>query len=169
MTRFKFDLDAADLRISRGSVPASTQLAEALKAQIIQQRVPRGGRLPTERELMDRSGLSRVTVRAAVGVLESQGWVVRRQGLGTFVADPMRQELTSGCAHHYRGHAGLGYPTSGGCAVCRHRFRTTPDLRDHGSIGSAPPSGGVSALVTSPSRWSPRTYHRDWTKLSNRC
>lgn len=92
----RLDLDAADLRISRGSVPASTQLAEALKAQIVQQRLPRGGRLPSERELIERSGLSRVTVRAAVGLLERQGWLVRRQGLGTFVADPVKQELGSG-------------------------------------------------------------------------
>jgi hypothetical protein len=39
----RMDLDAADLRILRGSVPAKTQLAEALKAQIVQQRLPRGG------------------------------------------------------------------------------------------------------------------------------
>lgn len=90
------DLDALNLRISRGSVPASTQLAEALKAGIIKQRLPRGGRLPSERELIDRSGLSRVTVRAAVGLLERQGWLIRRQGLGTFVANPVKQELGSG-------------------------------------------------------------------------
>jgi GntR family transcriptional regulator len=45
---------------------------------------------------MERSGLSRVTVRAAVGILERQGWLVRRQGLGTFVANPVKQELASG-------------------------------------------------------------------------
>ncbi|OJZ75473.1 GntR family transcriptional regulator [Mycobacterium paraffinicum] len=95
MTDRPLDLDAADLRVRRGSVPASTQLAEALKAAIIKQRLPRGGRLPSERELVDRSGLSRVTVRAAVGLLERQGWLVRRQGLGTFVANPVRQELGS--------------------------------------------------------------------------
>ncbi|ORB84192.1 GntR family transcriptional regulator [Mycobacterium kansasii] len=96
MTSVKLDLDAADLRISRGSVPASTQLAEALKTQIVHQRLPSGGRLPSERELIDKSGLSRVTVRAAVGILERQGFLVRRQGLGTFVADPVKQELGSG-------------------------------------------------------------------------
>ncbi|OOK70672.1 bacterial regulatory s, gntR family protein [Mycobacterium kansasii] len=37
-----------------------------------------------------------MTVRSAVGILERQGWLVRRQGLGTFVADPVRQELGSG-------------------------------------------------------------------------
>ncbi|BBZ72075.1 GntR family transcriptional regulator [Mycobacterium paraseoulense] len=90
------DLEAADLRVRHGNVPASTQLAEALKAAIIKQRLPRGGLLPSERELIDRSGLSRVTVRAAVGLLERQGWLVRRQGLGTFVTNPVRQELGSG-------------------------------------------------------------------------
>lgn len=96
MTSVKLDLNAADLRISRGSVPASTQLAETLKAQIVAQQLPRGGRLPSERELIEHSGLSRVTVRAAVGMLERQGWLIRRQGLGTFVADPVKQELSSG-------------------------------------------------------------------------
>ena len=92
----ELDLEATDLRISRGSVPASVQLAERLKAQILEQQLPPGGRLPTERELIARSGLSRVTVRAAVGILENEGWLVRRQGLGTFVAEPVNQELTSG-------------------------------------------------------------------------
>ncbi len=96
MTNARLDLNAANLRISRGSVPASTQLAETLKAAIVKQRLPRGGRLPTERELIDRSGLSRVTVRAAVGLLERQGWLVRRQGLGTFISNPVTQELSCG-------------------------------------------------------------------------
>lgn len=96
MARERLDLDAVNLRVRRGSVPASTQLAEALKAAIVKQRVRRGGRLPSERELIDGSGLSRVTVRAAVGILEREGWLVRRQGLGTFVANPVKQELGSG-------------------------------------------------------------------------
>src|ERR1700722_15748874 len=65
----RFDLAEADLRVSRGSVPASAQLAERLRAQILEQRLPPGSRLPTEQELIARSGLSRVTVRAAVGIL----------------------------------------------------------------------------------------------------
>src|ERR1700739_1123649 len=92
----RFDLADADLRVSRGSVPASAQLADRLKAQILEQRLPPGSRLPTEQELIARSGLSRVTVRAAVGILEGEGWLVRRQGLGTFVAEPVKQALESG-------------------------------------------------------------------------
>jgi GntR family transcriptional regulator len=96
MSDRSLDLDAANLRISRGSVPASTQLAEALKAAIVQQRLPRGARLPSERQLIDRTRLSRVSVHAAVGILERQGWLVYRQGQGMFVANPVRQELGSG-------------------------------------------------------------------------
>jgi GntR family transcriptional regulator len=95
MANRSLDLAAANLRISRGNVPASTQLGEALKAAIVQQRLPRGARLPSERELVDRTGLSRVTVRAAVGLLERQGWLVHRKG-HTFVSNPVKQELAPG-------------------------------------------------------------------------
>ncbi|MDP9612698.1 MULTISPECIES: GntR family transcriptional regulator [Streptomyces] len=92
----RFDLSAAGFRIERGRTPATAQLAEQIKALILKQQLPPGTRLPTERELMAETGLSRITVRAAVGALESQGWVVRKQGLGTFVSEPVDQELSSG-------------------------------------------------------------------------
>jgi GntR family transcriptional regulator len=43
------------------------------------------GRLPSEPALSQQLGVSRPTVRAALSVLEQEGLVVRRQGLGTFV------------------------------------------------------------------------------------
>lgn len=46
------------------------------------------GRLPTEPELCDRFGVSRITVRRAVADLEEMGMVTRRQGRGTFVTPP---------------------------------------------------------------------------------
>ena len=42
-------------------------------------------RFPSEVELAERFGVSRVTVRSALAALERKGFVVRRQGLGTFV------------------------------------------------------------------------------------
>lgn len=92
----RLDLSEADLRIQRGPTSATAQLAEQIKALIVKQQLPPGARLPTEKELMAESGLSRITVRAAVGMLETQGWVVRKQGLGTFVSTPLDQELSSG-------------------------------------------------------------------------
>lgn len=54
-----------------------------------------GERLPTERELAAGFGVSRMTVRQALARLEQRGLVVRRPGVGTFVAEPrFRQSAT---------------------------------------------------------------------------
>ena len=51
--------------------------------------------MPTERELGDRFGVSRGTVRQALAILETQRLVIRHQGRGTFVADPVHSRITS--------------------------------------------------------------------------
>ena len=47
-----------------------------------------GDRLPTEPELAARHDVSRITARQAVMQLVREGLVVRRQGKGSFVAEP---------------------------------------------------------------------------------
>lgn len=47
-----------------------------------------GDRLPPERELATRFGVSRMTLRQAISRLAGAGYVVRVQGDGTFVAAP---------------------------------------------------------------------------------
>jgi GntR family transcriptional regulator len=47
-----------------------------------------GAPVPTERELADRMQTSRTTVRQALGELVAEGRLVRRQGSGTYVAEP---------------------------------------------------------------------------------
>jgi len=52
-----------------------------------------GARLPTENELASQYTVSRETVRQALGHLESEGYIKRRRGRGTFViAQPKQQE-----------------------------------------------------------------------------
>ncbi|WP_138443213.1 GntR family transcriptional regulator [Sinomonas susongensis] len=46
-----------------------------------------GERLPSERTLMEDFGVSRITVRAAIGRLVAEGHLIRVAGKGTFVAD----------------------------------------------------------------------------------
>jgi GntR family transcriptional regulator len=64
-------------------------------AQIESGRLAAGDRLPAERVLAERYGVSRMTLRQALGALESQGRLVRSKGRygGTFVAEP-KLELT---------------------------------------------------------------------------
>ena len=84
------------LPIDRGSsVPSYMQVAEHLRARIVGGEFRRGARMPAESELVAQSGLSRVTVRQGLSILVREGWLVRKQGLGTFVRHPIDQELTS--------------------------------------------------------------------------
>jgi GntR family transcriptional regulator len=54
-----------------------------------------GDRLPTERALSQQLGVSRMTVRAAMDRLVQRDLIVRRQGSGTFVAEPkLRQDAS---------------------------------------------------------------------------
>lgn len=83
------------IKIDRGiSVPAYMQVADQLRSEILAGRLEAGRRLPPESELVEGSKLSRVTIRKGLEVLESQGLVERKQGLGTFVRDPINQELS---------------------------------------------------------------------------
>lgn len=66
--------------------PLYDQLVDILSEKIEHECLP-GDMLPSERELSERYGLSRTTVRLALQELESLGLVVRQHGRGTFVAD----------------------------------------------------------------------------------
>jgi len=64
---------------------------EALRAQLeadIRAGLRPHDPLPSERKLMASYGVSRMTVRQALGMLADDGLVYRVQGSGTFVADP---------------------------------------------------------------------------------
>src|SRR5215208_4531259 len=54
-----------------------------------------GHAIPSERQLSQDFGVSRLTVRAAIDELAREGYLVRRRGSGTFVREPkIAQELT---------------------------------------------------------------------------
>jgi GntR family transcriptional regulator of arabinose operon len=66
--------------------PKYIDLARDLMREIAGRSLEIGDRLGTEQELSDRYGLSRVTVRQALELLENEGYVLRKRALGTFVA-----------------------------------------------------------------------------------
>jgi len=62
------------------------QVADQLAAEIASGELPPGHRVPSERVIAERHGLSRMTARQAVELLVRRGLVYRRPGSGTYVA-----------------------------------------------------------------------------------
>ena len=69
-------------------VPLYQQLADHLRQDIAEGRLPPGVAFPSERKLMARYQVTRTTVRSAIGLLNQEGMVVAEHGAGSFVRDP---------------------------------------------------------------------------------
>lgn len=67
-------------------IPKYIQLARIIRDRIVQQVYAPGEQIPTEAELGAEHDVSRITVREALNRLVKEGWLVRRQGKGTYVA-----------------------------------------------------------------------------------
>ena len=76
---------SAEPLIVDGVVPKHEQLRGRLTE--LAARLPAGTPLPGERQLCIDHGVSRITVREAIGQLVSEGVLVRVRGKGTFVAE----------------------------------------------------------------------------------
>ncbi len=73
--------------LTPGPLPLYYQLKQNVRAEIERGVYHPGDRLPSETEMIERYGVSRITVRQALSELESEGVVVRKHGKGTFVAE----------------------------------------------------------------------------------
>ncbi|MBU3874240.1 GntR family transcriptional regulator [Faecalicatena sp. AGMB00832] len=69
-------------------VPLYLQLKEYILEKIKNNEWAVGEKLPTETELQDMLGISRITVRHALELLENEGYIVKKRAKGTFVAPP---------------------------------------------------------------------------------
>lgn len=81
-------LDARELAAAvqaRGGVPIHSQLETTLRRLIEQGHITMGAVLPGELELAAQLGISRHTVRHALGVLTNEGLLRRERGRGTTV------------------------------------------------------------------------------------
>ncbi|MDX1886983.1 GntR family transcriptional regulator [Mycolicibacterium sp. 120270] len=75
-------------------MPGQTLLADRLRDELLDEitsaQLKPGTKLPTEGELSKRFGVSRATVREAVRGLVEAGYVIRRRGSGSYVAERRR-------------------------------------------------------------------------------
>jgi GntR family transcriptional regulator len=68
------------------AVPIYRQLVEQVRRDVMLGRLRPGDQLPSVKEVVDALSVNPNTVVKAFGELEHQGVIVRRQGVGTFVA-----------------------------------------------------------------------------------
>ena len=88
-----FSLPSAGRRRA-APVPPYAQVKQALKAGLAQGRWRSGELMPSEAELVQQFGVSRMTVNRAFRELQSEGMVDRIQGVGTFAAQLHRISST---------------------------------------------------------------------------
>lgn len=94
----------------RDGGPAYSALADAIRLVVLDGRLPLDVRLPSERELAGELALSRTTVTAAYERLRGQGFLVSRQGAGSWTAIPpgARALAPDGPVLRPPGHGELG-------------------------------------------------------------
>lgn len=81
-------------------IPLYYQLENVLREKIASGSFAPGERLPTENELIQAYGVSRITVRQALQALSKDGLIERQQGRGTFVSSrKSRKARFSGVIH----------------------------------------------------------------------
>ena len=76
----------------RSSVSVPVQLRSIIETEINDGVYGPAGRLPSERALAERFGVSRTSVRECLDALVKDGALIRLVGKGTFVADNTRRD-----------------------------------------------------------------------------
>jgi GntR family transcriptional regulator len=111
-------------------VPLHRQLFLVLHDEIARGAMAAGDALPTEQALCDQFGVSRITVRRALADLAEQGYIERRQGVGSFVRQRGRSDEVPAVGSYMDGLRQAQFQTS--IDVVEHDLRTPP-----ASIGDA--------------------------------
>jgi len=122
-------MDSAEYLINRyeTSIPLYVQIAESLLDRIESGKLRPGDRLPPERNLSKMLSVNRMTVRRALQVLESQGLLLRRQGAGTYVAEPKIERQAAQLVPFTQGMQRRGY-TPGARVITLERHPAEPSI-----------------------------------------
>jgi GntR family transcriptional regulator len=77
------------MKLNGGSfMPLYQQLIESIKSDIDDGKYQYEQKIPSESDLSRNYSISRITIRRAVDELCNEGYLVKRQGMGTFVNKP---------------------------------------------------------------------------------
>jgi GntR family transcriptional regulator len=98
------------MALTKRRPPLADLVRNELKELIVSGKAPVGSRLPSETDLCDQYNVSRITLREAVQGLVQEGYVVRRQGSGTYVTrrPALHNSLDTNFSYtEYLAHAGI--------------------------------------------------------------
>ncbi|MFM8900870.1 MAG: GntR family transcriptional regulator [Burkholderiales bacterium] len=70
------------------SVPMHTQIREIIRRSVLDGSYPPHSQMPSESQMMETYGVSRITIRQALGDLQKEGLIFKVAGKGSFVAKP---------------------------------------------------------------------------------
>ncbi|MEA3351797.1 MAG: GntR family transcriptional regulator [Chloroflexota bacterium] len=96
----------------RAAVPLYIQIAESLLDRITSGELAPEERLQSERDLSQSLNVSRMTLRAALRVLDNKGMLVRRPGDGTYIAKPKIERQAAKLVSFTDGMRSRGYQAS---------------------------------------------------------
>ena len=77
-----------DTVTSVSPVPLHTQIREVLRRRILDGTYAPHSRMPSESRMIETFGVSRITIRQALGDLQKEGLIFKVMGKGSFVAKP---------------------------------------------------------------------------------
>lgn len=153
------------VRLTPVQVPkASDVLANDMRERILRGEFPEGTALPTERDLVAQTDMSRSTVREALRILEVQGLVRIKTGRsgGAFVQHPDGEHIASSVDLLIRGRqirlAALLETREAiepACAQLAAKYRTDADLErlDAANEAIADPSGSLGDFLQANVDW----------------
>ncbi|MFJ1997033.1 GntR family transcriptional regulator [Streptomyces asiaticus] len=121
------------------------QIADALREAIDKGRFREGDKLPSETELVDHFGVSRMTVRNALSLLQQEGLVLSEHGKGVFVRPrpPVRRLASDRFARRHRDQGKAAFTVEAEAAGSR------PEV-DSLEVKEERPSPDISARLGSP-------------------
>src|SRR5215471_2960378 len=89
--------------------PLHAQIRETLRSRILDGTYAPHSQMPSEHELCAMFGVSRITVRQALGDLQKEGMLFKLHGKGTFVSKPKAFQNVSSLQGFAEAMSSMGY------------------------------------------------------------
>ena len=93
------DAKSSTTLVAKSQQPAYRRIFDGLRTQIVEGKMTPGTQLPSTRDLAATWKSNPFTIHTALAALTKEGWLDRRHGSGTFIADPKSRFHCAGIYH----------------------------------------------------------------------